>query len=134
MTKELLDSARTLRAFIEHSAEALPDADAANLPEAFPQWAVGKAYVLGDRVRYQEKLYAIIQPHTSQSDWTPDITPALWREVTPEGVIPEWQQPVGAHDAYMYGDVVMFNGTKYVSTADTNVWQPGTFGWELFTD
>lgn len=131
---DILARARKLRTYIEDNAAALSDADALDLPEAFPAWTAGKAYAVGDRVRYGEKLYAIVQAHTSQDDWTPDVTPALWKEVAPEGVIPEWKQPAGAHDAYMYGDVVMYNGVKYVSTCDTNVWEPGTYGWELFSE
>ncbi|KAJ2913470.1 hypothetical protein MD484_g6948, partial [Candolleomyces efflorescens] len=41
-------------------------------------WQPGTQYNNGDVVTYQGRDYKIIQPHRSQSDWTPDITPALW--------------------------------------------------------
>ncbi|KXN90187.1 hypothetical protein AN958_04677 [Leucoagaricus sp. SymC.cos] len=41
-------------------------------------WEPGTQYNYDDVVEYQEHRYKIIQPHRSQSDWTPDITPALW--------------------------------------------------------
>jgi len=47
------------------------------------------------------------------------------------GSIPEWIQPTGAHDAYMKGAKVTYNGKTYVSTADNNVWAPGVYGWDL---
>lgn len=36
--------------------------------------------------------------------WTPDVASSLFTEKTPEGVITEWKQPTGAHDAYNTGD------------------------------
>ncbi|MCV2423748.1 DUF3421 domain-containing protein, partial [Paucibacter sp. DJ4R-1] len=41
-------------------------------------WQAGIHYNIGDAVEYQGVQYNIIQPHTSQNDWTPDVTPALW--------------------------------------------------------
>ncbi|GLB37266.1 putative protein of unknown function (DUF3421) [Lyophyllum shimeji] len=41
-------------------------------------WEPGVQYNHGDVVSYEGHRYKIIQPHRSQSDWTPPITPALW--------------------------------------------------------
>jgi len=41
-------------------------------------WEPGTNYGFGDVVEYEGHRYKIIQPHFSQSDWTPPITPALW--------------------------------------------------------
>jgi len=41
-------------------------------------WEPGTPYTAGSVVQYQGHSYKIIQPHTSQSDWTPSLTPALW--------------------------------------------------------
>lgn len=48
---------------------------------------------------------------------------------TPE----EFKQPTGAHDAYMKGDMVVYNGKTYKSLIDNNVWSPDTYpnGWEV---
>lgn len=45
---------------------------------------------------------------------------------------PEWVQPVGAHDAYSIGDRVTYNGRRYESIIDGNVWSPSVFpaGWQ----
>jgi hypothetical protein len=41
-------------------------------------WEPGTYYNHGDVVEYEGHRYKIIQPHNSQSDWTPPVTPALW--------------------------------------------------------
>ena len=43
-----------------------------------PYWEPGTQYNYGDKVSYNGQNYKIIQPHRSQGDWTPDVTPALW--------------------------------------------------------
>ena len=47
-----------------------------------PAWAVGVAYAVGARVTYQGGVYACRQAHTSQADWPPAATPALWERVS----------------------------------------------------
>jgi len=42
------------------------------------QWGAGNAYAVDDVVVYQGYYYKVIQAHTSQDDWAPDKTPALW--------------------------------------------------------
>jgi hypothetical protein len=45
---------------------------------ADPAWAVGVAYSVGMRVTFNGAAYQCRQAHTSQADWTPPATPALW--------------------------------------------------------
>lgn len=47
-------------------------------------WYEGIDYKINDEVIYNNNLYICIQAHKSQSDWTPDITPALWKKLTIE--------------------------------------------------
>ena len=121
--------AKQLRQLIEQLAVTLDDETALTGVELFPAWAVGKAYAVSDRVQYSGTLYKCVQAHTSQADWTPDATPALWVAVSVDEW-PEWVQPAGAHDAYNRGDKVSHNGSTWVSTIDNNVWEPGVYGWE----
>lgn len=123
-----------LRELIEKASTSLADGDAIEAVELFPAWAEGKTYAVNDRVRYGDLLYKCVQSHTSQADWTPDATPALWTEVAKPGEIPVWRQPTGAQDAYMAGDKVHYpdaDGPVYVSTVDNNVWEPVIYGWTL---
>lgn len=124
----IIDRAKVIRQQIELMAEDLTDETALDYKELYPQWITDHAYSIGDRVRYSETLYKCVQAHTSQSDWTPDITPALWTVVSIDEW-PEWIQPTGAQDAYSFGDKVSHNGKHWVSDYDNNVWEPGTFGW-----
>ena len=121
--------AKLLRQLIEQLAVTLDDETALTGVELFPLWATGKSYIIGDRVQYMGTLYKCIQAHTSQADWTPDATPALWVAVSIDEY-PEWVQPTGAHDAYHLGDKVSYNGKHYISTIDANTYAPDVYGWE----
>ena len=103
------------------------------LMEIYPEWEPGLDYSAGTIVKYGSKLYEVLAPgHTSQADWIPDATPALFKKIVPEGVIPEWIQPTGSYDAYNTGDRVTFNGLMYESLIDGNVWSPEVYpaGWQ----
>ena len=124
-----------LRALIEKAAASLDDGDAIEAVELFPAWVADKAYATDDRIRYGEKLYRCVQAHTSQADWTPDATPAIWTEVAKPGEIPVWKQPTGAQDAYNKGDRVWYpakDTTVYESLIDANVYSPEAYpaGWK----
>lgn len=120
------------RGKIEAAASTMTDETALTAVELFPAWVAGKAYAVSDRVRYDGTLYKCIQAHTSQSDWAPSATPALWKTVSVDEY-PEWVQPTGAHDAYNKGDKVTYNGQRYVCTSNANVYAPDVYGWELET-
>ena len=124
--------AKQLRQLIEQLAVTLDDETALTGVELFPAWVVGKAYAVNDRAQYNGTLYKCIQAHTSQSDWMPSATPALWKTVSLDEY-PEWVQPTGAHDAYNIGDKVTYNGQHYVCTSNANVYAPDVYGWDLIT-
>ena len=125
--------AKQLRQLIEQLAVTLDDETALTGVELFPMWAIGGAYAVDDRVQHGGILYKCVQAHTSQADWTPDATPALWVVVSIDEY-PEWVQPLGATDAYNKGDIVSYNGKLYRSTIDGNVWAPDAYpaGWETY--
>ena len=122
--------AKQLRQLIEQLAVTLDDETALTGVELFPAWVVGKAYAVNDRTQYNGTLYKCIQAHTSQADWMPSATPALWKTVSVDEY-PEWVQPTGAHDAYNIGDKVTYNGQHYVCTSNANVYAPDVYGWQL---
>lgn len=128
MTRE---HALKLRELILKASVSLDDESALQGIELFPLWKAmpPMEYEVGDRVRYNDTLYKCVQAHTSQSDWTPDVTPALWTEVSIDE-FPEWKQPTGAQDAYRIGDKVSHLEKHWISTVDANVWEPGVYGWD----
>lgn len=119
---------------IKNIRESLTDETALNNVDLYQEWKPNKEYPANDRILYDGKLYRVIQIHTSQADWKPDITPALYTEVSPDGVIPVWKQPTGSHDTYMTGDKVHYpdaEGSVYVSLIDYNSYDPAVYGWEV---
>ena len=125
------ERARALRPYIEKASISLTDEDALQAVELFPQWVVDHAYAVDERLQYNGVLYRVVQAHTSQADWTPDITPALFVVVSLDEW-PEFVQPTGAHDAYNKGDKVTFEGKHYISLIDANVYSPTAYpaGWQ----
>lgn len=73
-----------LRPIIEQAAVSLSDGEAASVPELITAWAYPVDYAEGDRRSYGGKVYKCRQGHTSQADWTPDKTPALWAVIDAE--------------------------------------------------
>lgn len=110
----------------------LTDETAINVIILFPEWQPNHQYDLNYRLRYKNKLYKVVQAHTSQIEWEPNLTPALFTEVAKPNEIPVWKQPTGVQDAYMNGDQVYYptsNDDIWQSDIDNNVWQPGVYGW-----
>jgi len=125
-----------LRDAIVKGADSLPVETAITVPELYKKWIEGEIFELVEGQvpfiirRYNNVLYKLIQVHTTQADWTPDVAPALWKLYTPDDVIAEWVQPTGVHDAYALGSKVTHNSKTWESTVDNNVWEPGAVGSE----
>lgn len=80
LTGEVMTVARAaeLRPVIEQASASLSDGEAAKAVELFPAWAYPVSYIEGNRVSDGGRLYKCQQAHTSQEDWKPSATPALW--------------------------------------------------------
>ena len=124
-------------------AQSLEDEKAMEVAYMYDPWEIGKSYNVGDFLTYgvngvdDPQLYKVVQAHTSQADWRPDITPALYVAIgLNENGYPVWSQPTGAHDAYNNGDVVNYNGTLYRSLIDGNVYSPEAYpgGWAVYSE
>lgn len=136
-----MKAAEQSRKALQKYAQTLSDEEAMEIATIYPKYEAGKAYKEKEMFTYglnnvgDPQLYRVVQAHTSQEDWKPDITPTLY---TPIGLdeegYPIWAQPTGAHDAYNKGDIVDRNGTLYISTIDGNVYAPETYpaGWEVY--
>ena len=102
--------------------------------DLFLPWATSTSYAIGDLRSYEGILYKCLQAHTSQDDWTPDVSSSLWKSLSiNESGIQEWSQPISSADAYNTGDEVMYKGIHYRSIIDNNVWAPDAYpqGWEI---
>lgn len=130
----LIELATKLRALIEKSAQSLDDADALEAITLFPSWAANKAYTAGTKVKHGGVLYSVLQNHTSQNGWEPNVAPSLFAKVLiPDpSVILEWEQP-DSTNPYKKGDKVRFDGKVYESLIDNNIWSPSAYpaGWQV---
>ena len=138
-----LQAAEQFRKALQMFAASLTDEQAMEVATIYDPWAVGKSYSVGEFVTYGEngvgdpQLYKVVQAHTSQADWLPDATPALYVAIgLDDAGYPVWSQPTGAHDAYNTGDIVDYNGTLYRSLIDGNVYSPDVYpaGWAEYTE
>ena len=94
------------------------------------QYYAGNSERVQSIVQYNSQLWKCIQSHVSQVDWEPGVAISLWTLAVPRGVIPEWIQPNGAHDAYALNALVTHAGYIWQSTIPANVWEPGSVGAE----
>ena len=127
------NEAANFRATVDALIQSMTDEEAVASQVLFPNWQSGKSYALDQRVRYNGKLYKVLQAHTSQDDWTPDVAVSLFACLLIDeesGAIPEWVQP-DSTNGYSVGDQVMYNGIIYTSLIDNNVWSPVDYpaGW-----
>jgi hypothetical protein len=112
--------AYALRALIEKASASLSDTDALEAVELFEPWQTDTAYTADTRIRYNGKLYRVVQSHTSQSDWTPDITPALYTEVKEQGQgTKDNPIPYNGNMALEQGLYYTQDGVKYLCIRDT---------------
>ena len=136
-----IQAAEQFRKALQMFAASLTDEKAMEVATIYDPWKEGKAYAVGEFVTYGKnsvgdpQLYKVVQAHTSQADWKPDMTPALFVAIgLDENGYPVWSQPTGAHDAYNKGDIVDYNGTLYKSLIDGNVHSPMAYpaGWAVY--
>ena len=135
-----IEKARELRKLINADLQAtrklirvdeLSEEELLDMIDLYESYQVDKLYKEGDILKYDGKLYKVIQEHTSQEDWIPTELPALYLSMMPENVIPEWVQPIGDTGIYVLGFKVIHNGQLWESIHDgNNVWEPGVFGWK----
>lgn len=132
-------SAEQLRRALQIVVASLTDDQALEIASVYPAWEPNHAYGVGEIISYgtnpvgDPQLYKVVQAHTSQADWLPSGTPALYDSFgLDENGYAVWAQPSGAHDAYNVGDIVNYNGTLYKSVINGNVWSPDVYaaGWE----
>ena len=135
-----LQAAEQMRKALQMFAGSLSDEQALEVATVYDPWAAGKMYRVNDLLTYgvndvgDPQLYRVVQSHTAQADWTPNVTASLYKAIgLDDGGHPVWSQPTGAHDAYNAGDVVNYNGVLYRSLINGNIWAPDAYpqGWEV---
>lgn len=101
------------------------------------EWKEGVNYLIGRKIIYNNNVYKVVQSHLSQVGWEPDKASSLFTLFSKSisdvvnGEVLEFIKPTGAHDSYMKGDKVRFEGSVYESLIDSNVYSPAEYpnGW-----
>jgi len=129
------------RKAVQMFAASLDAEQAMEIATIYEPWKPNVTYLAGEYITHGEnsagdpQLYRVVQAHTSQTDWPPADTPALYEPIGLNAAgYPVWSRPSGAHDAYNSGDIVDYNGTLYKSLVDGNVYSPEEYpaGWETY--
>ena len=113
--KELVMAMKAMR-------KTADDQTAVKAMELYPHWAAGLAVAVGDRLQYGGKLYKVIQAHTTQADWTPEVTASLFEVIdiehagTAEDPIP-WAVNMQCYKGKYY----TFDNVLYLCIRDSGI-------------
>jgi hypothetical protein len=111
---------------VDSIIEVLTDEQAVEATVLFPVWAIDIDYKVNDRVRFENRLYKVLQAHTSQMGWEPSLAASLFAALLIDeenNNILNWIQP-DSTNPYMVEDKVIHNEKYWVSMIDNNVWEP----------
>ena len=92
---------------------SITDDEALSVKTLYPNWedVIGKTLEVGTKVRYNGKLFKVIQQHTAQSDWAPGInTASLYTEIV-ENHSGTLEDPIPYPED---GNMVIYNGKYYI--------------------
>lgn len=83
------DLANKIFEYLKQTREIISDEIALNYVELYPDWKVGKALNVGERIEYDGKLYKVITAHTAQATWEPNVALTLFEpiDVVNEGTL-----------------------------------------------
>ena len=114
------DAAMKIKPYLQKGAQSLGDADALEIKSLYPEWENGVEYTTRKKAQYKGKLYRCLQAHTSQADWTPDVSASLWTVIDEEhkGTIND-PIPYSGNMALENGKYYEQDGVVYLCTRDT---------------
>lgn len=99
---------------------AVDDATALRMIGFYPEWEIGKNYIVGYKVERNGKLFKALQAHTSQDGWQPENAASLWTEIceTHDGTLAD-PIPYNGNMALENGKYYSQNQKVYKCTRDT---------------
>lgn len=110
------DEALRVKPFYQKGAQSLSDNEALMVKGIYAEWEVGVAVKVHEKRRYGGRLYRCITAHTTQADWTPDITPNLW-SIIDESHAGTIEDPIPAESGMEYE-----YGLYYLDPEDGNIY------------
>ena len=120
-------------------ADNLTDEQKGIITSQYRKIGVGDTVYPDEIVNINGELFKMIQPSAitiHDENWLQEgsiFAPFLQSDLDGTPVIEEYKQPLGAHDAYQTGDMVLFNGKVYQAVMDNVTWSPADYpqAWEL---
>ena len=105
----IIDAIKSLR-------ETLTDEVALEYAVLYPDWKIGKEFVVGERIEFEDKLYKVITAHTAQETWEPNVALTLFEpiDVVNEGDL--------AHPIIAAIGMVYFKDKYYLDETDGKVY------------
>lgn len=84
------------------------DNTALRMKEFYPEWTANVTYSVGFKVKYNNRLWSVVQDHTSQAGWEPENVASLWTEIC--------ETHAGTDDDPIpyNGNMVLENGKYYI--------------------
>lgn len=112
--------AENLRKVIETASQSLDDNTALTAICLHPEWVAGIAYSVGFKVQRNDKLWRVVQAHTSQVGWEPENVASLWEQIneTHSGELSD-PIPYDGNMALENGKYYIQNGVIYLCNRDT---------------
>ena len=124
MSNPYMAEAKAIRASINGLAQGQPDEKIIDNKAAFPFWNGGGFFMkAGNYVQYENEVYKVLQDHTTQDDWKPNVATSLFSIVTVE----QWKE-WKPNTSYTKGTKVTHINKRWISNIDNNIWEPGAIG------
>lgn len=124
-----------LREALDNLINNFNDEQAIQYIALYKTWIPNIQMTEGEKYKYGDTLYTVLQSHKSQIGWEPPFSPSLFARIIvsqDSNTYNEWEQP-DSTNPYMKGDRVIFEGKIYESLVDNNVWSPIMYpaGWNI---
>lgn len=112
------DLANKIFEYLKQTRKIIADEIALNYIELYPNWEkhIGEDLSVGDRVEHEGKLYKVVQAHTTQESWKPDLVPSLFEpiDIINEGTL---ENPIVAAVGMCY-----LKDKYYLDESDGNIY------------
>ena len=132
------DHTAAAQVFVEQCEKGnISEEDAKAHKGLFEAWATDTHYEVGAMRQHEGNLYKCLQSHTSQENWTPDATPALWVEIAAPNEYREIKDNMLPTEAFALGEIGWYKekDNLWKSLIAANNYTPETYpaGWEQVT-
>lgn len=67
--------------YLKNTRNIIPDELALKYVALYPNWESEKQLAAGDRVKYNGKLYVVLEEHVTKENLTPDVAADLFRVI-----------------------------------------------------